>query len=150
MKRVKYASKRRSLDFRLHLNLNFSGGACPQTPLGSSHLQHLRSRLPPTFPVGTSTSKLIDSTAILHLLRNYQWFLYLKATRSILIPLDGMLHAVCSRVTPGINSLVHIYKYTWMARGTVIVKCSCPITQVSVPSQGSNPYNLIQIRVHKP
>ena len=45
-----------------HLNFNFLGGACPQDPLGSSRLWHSKSRLPPTFPVGTSTSKLIDST----------------------------------------------------------------------------------------
>ena len=41
------------------------GGACPQTPLGSLHLWHSKSRLQPTFPVGASTSKLIDSTEIM-------------------------------------------------------------------------------------
>ena len=45
-------------------NLNFLGwgGACPQTPLGSLRLWRSKSRLPPTFPVGTCTLKLIDST----------------------------------------------------------------------------------------
>ena len=33
------------------------------TPLGSLRLWRSKSRLPPTFPVGTSTLKLIDSTA---------------------------------------------------------------------------------------
>ena len=41
----------------------FSGrAACPQTPLGSLCLWCSKSRLLPTFPVGKSTSKLIDST----------------------------------------------------------------------------------------
>ena len=43
----------------------FSGGACPQPPLGISRLQHSKNRLPATFPVETSTSKLIDSTEYL-------------------------------------------------------------------------------------
>ena len=47
-----------------HLNFKIFWRACPQTPLGSSRLRRSKSSLPPTFPARTSTSKLIDSTAI--------------------------------------------------------------------------------------
>ena len=60
--RPKYCLENVENSISKHLNSKISGGACPQTPLGSWRLPHLKSRLPPTFPVGTSTSKLIDST----------------------------------------------------------------------------------------
>ena len=46
-----------------HLNFRIFCGSMPPDPLlGSSGLRRSESRLPPTFSVGTSTSKLIDST----------------------------------------------------------------------------------------
>ena len=73
--RPKYCQENIENSISKHLNFKiFWGGACPQTPqtpLGSSHLRRLRSRLPPTFPVGTSTSKLIDSTVYYQLVKKY-------------------------------------------------------------------------------
>ena len=60
--RPKYCLENVEHSISKHLNFKIFWGACPQTPLGSSRLPHSKSRLPPTFPVGTSTSKLIDST----------------------------------------------------------------------------------------
>ena len=55
-----------------------------ETPLGSLHLWCSKSRLPPTFPVGTSTSKLIDSTICYivqggHTLKNKIKYMYVTS-----------------------------------------------------------------------
>ena len=62
--RPKYCLENVENSISKHLNFKIFWGECPQTPLGSSHLWHSKSRLPPTFPVWTSTSKLIDSTVV--------------------------------------------------------------------------------------
>ena len=61
--RPKYCLENVENSISKHLNFKIIWGSMPQTPLGSSRLRQSKNRLPPNFPVRTSTSKLIDSTA---------------------------------------------------------------------------------------
>ena len=63
--RPKYCLENGENSISKHLNFKLFWGACPQNPLGSLRLWCSKSRLPPTFPVGTSTLKRIDSTGAL-------------------------------------------------------------------------------------
>ena len=84
---------------------NFLGGrrACPQTHLGSLRSWRLKSCLPPTFSVGTSTSKLIDSTEYIQDLTHYIFLkFWIVRYRSKLVNCTSTVSmaAECSHQTP--------------------------------------------------
>ena len=60
--RPKYCQEKVEHSISKHLNFKIFWGGTPPDPLGSSHLRHSKNRLLPSFRVGTSTSKLTDST----------------------------------------------------------------------------------------
>ena len=77
--RPKYCQENIENSISKHLNFKiFWGGMPPDPPRKlAPQVQRSRSRLPPTFPVGTSTSKLIDSTGLAALqlyLQEKYWF----------------------------------------------------------------------------
>ena len=63
----------------------------------------------------------VFSSLVAHNCRCLSQFLKHEATKSVATLLDGML--VHHRLPPSILSLVPIYLYSWVERGTVRVKC---------------------------